>query len=75
MMVESSTKQYPTSLGESWEMQHFKTAPCPEYQRQFSRGVLTIYHIAEAAPFPCTRPWGGVFRGIYHVSPQYVVLY
>ena len=59
MMIESSTKQYPTNLRESWEIQHLKTPPLTASRRQLSRVVLNIAHISGAAPFPCTRPWGG----------------
>ena len=62
-MVESSTKQYPNSLRESWEMQHLKIAPWPASRRQFSRGVLNISHISGAYLFPCPRPFGWGVQG------------
>ena len=46
IMVESSTKQHPTSFRESWYMQHFNTAPYPASRRNSSSGVLMISHIS-----------------------------
>ena len=70
MILESLTKQYPTSFRESWGMQHLKTAPCPESQRQSSRGVLTISHIAGASPLTCLRYCGGGLSVRVHLSPS-----
>ena len=66
MILELSTKQYPTIFRGSWGMQHLKTAPCTESQSQSSRGVLTIYHIEGESTFPCPRYCGGVLRGRVH---------
>ena len=54
-------------------MQNLKTAPCPESQRQSSRGVLKISHIAGASPLPCTRYCGGDLSGRVHLSLYYVL--
>ena len=70
MILESSKNQYPTSFRESWGMQHLKTAQCPASQRQSSRGVLTIYHIAGASTLPCPRYYGGGLSGRIHLSPS-----
>ena len=68
MILESSTKQYPTSFRESWGMRHLKSYPCPAYQRQSSRGVLIIVHIVRAYTLPCPRYFGGRFSGKVHLS-------
>ena len=70
MILESSTKQYPTSFRESWGVQHLKTAPCPASQRQSSRGVLKISHIAGASPFLCPRYCGEGLSGRVHLLPS-----
>ena len=67
--MESSTEQYPTILVVSLEMQHLKAAPCPDFLRQCSNGVLTMDHMDVAVPFTCPRPWGGEFRGSDQVYP------
>ena len=68
-IMESSTKQYPTSLVLLPEMQHFKADPCPDFIRQLRSIVLRITHMAEDAPFPCPRSWGCVLRGTSQVYP------
>ena len=70
MILESSTKQYPTSFRESWGMPNLKTALCLASQRQSSRGVLTISHKAGAYPLPCPRYFGGGLSGRFHLSPS-----
>ena len=58
-IVESSTKQYPTSLVVSPQIQYLKPDPCTISLRQFIIGVLTIDQMAVSAPFPLPMPWGG----------------
>ena len=67
MILESSTKQYPTSFRESWGMRHLKSYPCPAYQRQSSREVLTIVHIVGAYTLTCPRYCGGGLSGKVHL--------
>ena len=73
MVVELSTKKYPTNIIESWEIQYLKTSPWPESRRQLSRGVLTISHIYGAAQFPCPGTCVGGVMGRAHLSPTHVV--
>eukprot|EP00957_Ditylum_brightwellii_P177491 13518754-Ditylum_brightwellii.AAC.1 len=56
MIVESSTKQYPTILNSFFDMTHLKTTPYPLFLKTFRRGELTRAQVAGAAPFPCPRP-------------------
>ena len=67
MIVESSTKQYPTIWKESCDMLHLKTSPCPSSLRQFRRGDLTMEHIYGADPFTWTKPCGGGLSRISHI--------
>ena len=57
--MKLSTKQYPTRMKDSFEMQHLKAAPKPASLILLSSGVLTIAQISGDAPFPCHNPWGG----------------
>ena len=51
------------------EMEHLTAAPWPDFLGHLSRGVLTMDHMAGAAPFSWPRPCGGEFRGIAQFSP------
>ena len=77
IIVELSTKQYPTRLNDSFEMQNLKSASNPDYLRLFSSGVLTMTQIVGAAPFPCPNPWGGGggggVMGMAHIFPPELV--
>ena len=73
IMIELSTKKYPTRFMESLKMQHLKTAPCPTSLRQYIRGVLMIFHFAGAAPFLFPSPFGVGLRVRDHLSPPYVL--
>ena len=70
MILESSTKQYPTSFSESWEIQHVNTSPCPESRRQSSGGLLTVAHIVGASPLPYPIYCRGGFSGRVHLLPS-----
>ena len=70
MILESSTKQYPTNFKESWGVQNFKTSPCPASQSQSSIEVLTIYHIVGSSPLPCPRYCGRGLSGRVHLYPS-----
>ena len=69
MIVESSTKKYPTRWKEYCEILHLNTASCPASLRQLRRGELKMSHISGAEPFPWPKPCGGGLSGIYHISP------
>ena len=64
-MAESSTKQYPTNLRESWEIQHLKNAPLPASLSQLSRGVIFIEHIDRDAHLPVL----GLVEGFHGKGP------
>ena len=50
--MESFTKKYATRMKDSFEMQNLKADTNPAFLRLFISGVLTMYQIAGAAPFP-----------------------
>ena len=74
MILESSKNQYPTLLKLSLVIQNLNTAPKYSSMRLFNRGVLTIYHISGAAPFPWPILWNIVFIFRTHISPLYLSL-
>ena len=51
-IVESYRNKYPTGQVVSPEIRHLKYSLCPDYLRQFKRGVLSMDHMAGAEPFP-----------------------
>ena len=71
--MESSTKQYSTSFVVYPEIDLLKAAPCPDFLRQLSRGMMKISHMDGAALFPWTRPCvcvgGGGVSGTKQVYP------
>ena len=69
IIVEISTKQKPTSLKLSFEMQHLDTAPKPASLRLFNRGVLSIAHIAGVDSFLWSSPRGDGLIDRSHMSP------
>ena len=73
MMVESSTKQYPTSFNIYSDRQNLKAAPCPASLRRFSRDVLTTSHMSRTAPFTWPSPFERGFSGTAYFSPPYLV--
>ena len=52
MVLESPMKQYPTSLIYYSDMDHLKTAPCPDSLVQLSSGLMTMSKMAGEATFP-----------------------
>eukprot|EP00957_Ditylum_brightwellii_P043812 3322489-Ditylum_brightwellii.AAC.1 len=58
-IVESSTKQCPTSLKAVFNMQHQKAASKPAFWRLLRIAVLTRTHVQGAQPLPCPKPCGG----------------
>ena len=59
IIVKSSTKQYPTILNYSFEMQHLKSDPKPASLRLFISGVLTMSQMLGAGQFRCHKHWWG----------------
>ena len=68
MIMDSSTKQYPTRWKESREMLHLKATMWPASLRQFRKVELMVAHIYGSDPFPWSDPCGGGFIGIAHIS-------
>ena len=58
MIVESSTKRYPTIWKESLDILHLNTTPWPASRRQSRRGELKMDRIYGAAPLPLPKPYG-----------------
>ena len=52
MVLESPMKQYPTSLIDYSDMNHLKTAPCPDSLVQLRSGLTTMSKMAGEATFP-----------------------
>ena len=52
MVLESPMKQYPTSMIDSSDMNHLKTALCPDSLVQLRSGLMKISQMAGEATFP-----------------------
>ena len=52
MVLESPMKQYPNSLIDYSDMNHLKTAPCPDYLVQLRSGLMTMSKMDGEATFP-----------------------
>ena len=68
MIVESSTKHYPTILDVSPDIHHLKDAPWNSSLRKFSIGVISISQLVRNAPFIFPNPCGGVLGGMVRLS-------
>ena len=53
IIVEFSTKHYPTRLKDSFEIQHLKAVPKPASLILLSNKLLTMDQIEWGAPFHC----------------------
>ena len=73
IIVDCSTKKYPTKLKDYFEMHHFKSAPKPASLILLSSGLLNMSQIAGAAPFPFPNPWGGGLMGVAYIFPPDLV--
>ena len=51
MILESPMKQYPTSMIDSSDMNHLKTALCPDSLVQLRSGLMKISQMAGESTF------------------------